>query len=98
MHGYNPRQGKCTVSGWGATDSSGSIYPDDLRFGDITGLSDDDCQTLMDNLEDPPFGVSFVPSANFCAFTPEGGLNACFVSLSYALDSGIIFKTFIIHE
>ncbi|CAG0920968.1 unnamed protein product [Notodromas monacha] len=70
--------GKCTLSGWGATNSGGSVYPDDLFYAELQGLSDDDCQQLMDNLANPPFGVSFEPEAHFCAYTPEGGINACY--------------------
>jgi hypothetical protein len=74
----------CTVSGWGATNAAGSQYPNDLRYADIQGLSDEDCKAMFDNME-PIQGVILDATSNFCAHTPEGSPNACFVMSHHKL-------------
>jgi secreted trypsin-like serine protease len=69
--GRNPtaEELKCTISGWGATDSNGFEYPNDLQFLDVTFYTDERCQAL--------WGSYFDADAHMCAGT-ESGDNACF--------------------
>ncbi|CAG0924570.1 unnamed protein product [Notodromas monacha] len=41
-------------------------------------MSDEDCKALFDAIGGPPQGAELVPAAHFCAYTEDGGVNACF--------------------
>jgi secreted trypsin-like serine protease len=62
----------CVISGWGATDENGFVYPDDLQFLNLNFLDDAACADAWNN-----GGVDITNDVHICASTEEGS-NACF--------------------
>lgn len=68
----DPEGQLCTASGWGATDSGGWIYPDDLQYVNLDYYTDEHCASLWGTLN-----VDYFDDSYFCA-GQDSGDSTCF--------------------